>query len=382
MKTKADIVIIGAGMSGCSIAYNLAVRGAKNIVVLEKSFICSGSTGACGAGFRMQWGTEMNCRMSKFSTEFYEHANDILEYDGDIELRQSGYLMIADTEKELVQFEKNVEVQHACGIPSRMVSLAEAKELVPHLNTDVLSGAAYCPKDGFLNPHKTTDAFYKAAKRLGVEFNTFTEVTGIRVEKGRVVGVETNKGYIETRIVVNAANAWSQGIAKMVGLELPLYSERHQILVTEPVEHMQNPMVMAFNLNLYVQQTPHGSFIMGRADSSEPRDLRRTSSWQFLEEMAKTIDNVLPAIGKLRVIRQWAGLYNMSPDRQPIYDKADSVEGFYMAVGFSGHGFMFGPVTGTVMSEMILGLEPTIDASRLRLSRFAEGNLFTEPSVV
>ena len=149
MKNKADIVIIGAGMSGCSIAYNLAVRGAKNIVVLEKSFICSGSTGACGAGFRMQWGTEMNCRMSKFSTEFYEHANEILEYDGDIELRQSGYLMIADTEKELAQFRKNIEVQHACGIPSRMMSLEEAKELVPHLNTDVLSGAAYCPKDGF-----------------------------------------------------------------------------------------------------------------------------------------------------------------------------------------------------------------------------------------
>ena len=168
----------------------------------------------------------------------------------------------------------------------------------------------------------------------------------------------------------------------MVGVELPLYSERHQILVTEPVEHMQDPMVMAFNLNLYVQQTPHGSFIMGRSDSGEPRDLRRTSSWHFLEEMAKTIDNVLPLIGKLRVIRQWAGLYNMSPDRQPIYDKVDSVEGFYVAVGFSGHGFMFGPVTGTVMSEMILGMEPTIDASRLKLSRFAEGNLFTEPSVV
>ena len=182
MKTKADIVIIGAGMSGCSIAYNLAKRGAKNIVVLEKGFICSGSTGACGAGFRMQWGTEMNCRMSKFSTEFFEHANDILEYDGDIELRQSGYLMIADTEKELTQFRKNIEVQHACGIPSRMVSLEEAKEIVPHLNTDILSGAAYCQKDGFLNPHKTTDAFYKAAKRLGVE---------------------TNKGYIETPIVVN-----------------------------------------------------------------------------------------------------------------------------------------------------------------------------------
>jgi sarcosine oxidase subunit beta len=141
-------------------------------------------------------------------------------------------------------------------------------------------------------------------------------------------------------------------------------------------------MVMSFNLNLYVQQSPHGSFIMGRGDPNEPRDLRRTSSWQFLEEMAKTIDLVLPAIGKLRVIRQWAGLYNMTPDRQPIYDKSEQVEGFYMAVGYSGHGFMFGPVTGTVMSEMILGETPTIDVSTLNSRRFAEGKMVTEPSVV
>ncbi len=168
----------------------------------------------------------------------------------------------------------------------------------------------------------------------------------------------------------------------MVGVDIPVYSERHQILVTEPVEPMQGPMVMAFGLNLYVQQSPHGSFIMGRGDENEPRDLRITSSWHFIEEMAKTVDDILPPISKLRVIRQWAGLYNMTPDKQPIYDKAEDVEGFYMAVGFSGHGFMFGPITGVVMSEMILGEEPTIDVSMLNLNRFKTGNLLLEPSVV
>ena len=141
-------------------------------------------------------------------------------------------------------------------------------------------------------------------------------------------------------------------------------------------------MVMSFGLNLYVQQSPHGSFIMGRSDSHEPRDGRVTSSWKFLEEMSKTIVNVLPPIAKLRIVRQWAGLYNMTPDRQPIYEKSDVVDGFYMAIGFSGHGFMFGPVTGAVMSEMVLGETPTIDASNLSLKRFERGEMVFEPSVV
>lgn len=382
MKSKAEVVIIGAGISGCSIAYNLAKKGVKDIVVLDKSYICSGSTGRCGAGVRMQWGTEMNCKIAKKSIEFYEHANEILEYERDVEFKQKGYLLVAHTDHEVEQFKKNIQVQHSCGIPSTMLSLEEAKEIVPYLNTDILKGAAFCNKDGFLNPFHTTDAFYMAAKRLGAEFNTFTEATGIRVEKGKVTGVETNKGFISTKNVVNATNAYAKNICDMVEINVPIYSERHQILATEPVEAMQDPMVMSFGLNFYVQQSPEGSFIMGRGDDKEPRDLRVTSSWQFIEEMAKTIDLILPPISKLRVIRQWAGLYNMTPDKQPIYDKAENVEGFYMALGFSGHGFMFGPITGIVMSEMILKEKPTIDVSMLNLNRFKTGRLLLEPSVV
>ena len=382
MKSKAEVVIIGAGISGCSIAYNLAKKGVKDIVVLDKSYICSGSTGRCGAGVRMQWGTEMNCKIAKKSIEFYEHANEILEYERDVEFKQKGYLLVAHTDHEVEQFKKNIQVQHSCGIPSTMLSLEEAKEIVPYLNTDILKGAAFCSKDGFLNPFHTTDAFYMAAKRLGAEFNTFTEATGIRVEKGKVTGVETNKGFISTKNVVNATNAYAKNICDMVEINVPIYSERHQILATEPVEAMQDPMVMSFGLNFYVQQSPEGSFIMGRGDDKEPRDLRVTSSWQFIEEMAKTIDLILPPISKLRVIRQWAGLYNMTPDKQPIYDKAENVEGFYMALGFSGHGFMFGPITGIVMSELILKEKPTIDVSMLNLNRFKTGRLLLEPSVV
>jgi sarcosine oxidase subunit beta len=382
MKNSADVVIIGGGISGCSIAYNLAKQGMKNIVVIEKDYICSGSTGRCGAGVRMQWGTVMNCTIAKKSIEFFENANEILEYDDDVEFKQSGYLLVASTDKEMDQFRKNIKIQHELGIPSKLLTVQEAKEIVPYLNTDILTGAAFCEKDGFLNPFKTTDAYYKAAKRLGVEFYTYTEVVGIKTEKGKVKGVVTNKGEIATEKIVNATNGWSKQICDMVNIDIPVYSERHQILVTEPVEALQGPMVMSFSLNLYVQQSPHGSFIMGRGDANEPRDLRQTSSWHFMEEMAKTIDNLLPPISNLRVIRQWAGLYNMTPDKQPIYGTVDGLEGFYLALGYSGHGFMFGPVTGIAMSEMILGKEPSIDVSMLNLNRFKTGNMLLEPSVV
>lgn len=382
MKNSADVVIIGGGISGCSIAYNLAKQGMKNVVVIEKNYICSGSTGRCGAGVRMQWGTVMNCTIAKKSIEFFENANEILEYDDDVEFKQSGYLLVASTDKEMEQFKKNIKIQHEVGIPSKLLTVQEAKEIVPYLNTDILTGAAFCEKDGFLNPFKTTDAYYKAAKRLGVEFYTYTEVIGIKTENGKVKGVVTDKGEIATEKIVNSTNGWSKQICDMVNIDIPVYSERHQILVTEPVEAMQGPMVMSFSLNLYVQQSPHGSFIMGRGDANEPRDLRVTSSWHFMEEMAKTIDTLLPPISNLRVIRQWAGLYNMTPDKQPIYGTVDGLEGFYLALGYSGHGFMFGPVTGIAMSEMILGKKPSIDVSMLNLNRFKTGNLLLEPSVV
>lgn len=382
MKKYASVVIIGGGISGCSIAYNLASKGLKNIVVIEKNYICSGSTGRCGAGVRMQWGTEMNCYIAKKSIEFFEQANDILGYKDDIEFKQSGYLLVASTQKEMEQFKSNIKVQHSLGIPSRLLTPKEAKEIVPYLNIKEVKGAAYCEKDGFLNPFKTTDAFYCAAKRLGVEFYTFTQVIDIDLDKNKIKGVKTDKGYISTDVVVNATNAYSKEICDMVNINIPTYSQRHQILVTEPVEPLQGPMVMSFSLNLYIQQSPHGSFIMGRGDNSEPRDLRVTSSWKFLDEMSKSIVNLLPAIGKLRVIRQWAGLYNMTPDKQPIYGTVDEIEGYYLAIGFSGHGFMFGPITGECISDMILKNKPTIDVSMLSLDRFNNGNLILEPSVV
>ncbi len=382
MNKTASIVIIGGGISGVAIAYNLAKKGVKDIVVLEKGYLASGSTGRCGAGVRMQCGTEMNCSFAKYSIDFFEKANEELQYDGDIEFKQGGYLIVASTEKEELQFKKNLELQHRLGIPSKFLTPKEAKEIIPYMDETKITCATFCPKDGHLNPFKTTDAYAKAARRMGVEIMTYTTVTGIKVENGKIAGVETDKGFISTPVVVDAAGGYSKHIGDMAGVDVPLYPERHQILVTEPVAPLQGPMYMSFSLNIYCQQSPEGSFIMGRGDPYEPKEFNIKSSWSFLEEMAETCCTLLPLLKKLNVVRQWSGLYELTPDRQPLYGAVKEVEGFYLACGFSGHGFMFGPATGIVMAETILGQPTTLQIASLDKERFARGEEVWEPSVV
>ncbi len=382
MKKTADVVVIGGGVVGCSIAYHLAKNGCRNVVLLERSFLASGSTGRCGAGVRQQWGTEMNCRLSTGSCRDLENMNEELEYDGDIEFHQGGYLLVAYTEHQVEQFRKNVTLQNSLGIDSRLVTPEEAKEIIPHLNTEGLMAATFYQKDGHANPFHVTRAYAMAAQRLGVEINTYTTVTGIRTESGRVVAVETDKGEISTPVVVDVAGGYAAVVAEMVGLKLPTFSERHQILVTEPVEKMQGPMVMSFHHHVYCQQSPHGSFIMGFGDPNEQPGFNIRSSWQFLKDMAETITWLLPPLADLRIVRQWAGLYHMTPDRQPIFGEAPTVKGFHMALGFSGHGFMIAPMTGRLTAQNILGLPLDMPIDMLGLDRFEKGQLILEPSVV
>ncbi len=369
MRTRADYVIVGGGISGAAIAYNLAKKGETDIVVIEKSYMTAGATGRCGAGVRQQWGTKMNCTIAKMAIEFFENAEEILDYDGDIEFKQRGYLVVASNKDEDEQFAKNVALQNSLGIPTKHLTPKQAQDIVPHLNTENMTSATFCATDGHLNPFTMTDAYYKAARRLGVKIHTGTSVEDIVVENGRVQAVVTDKGTIKTDVVINAAGGYAKQIGDMAGVDIPVFSQNREILVTEPVEPFQNPMVISFSKNIYCQQVPHGAFIMGRGDDREP-GLSTESTWRFLDEMAKTAVGLLPPLGELRVIRQWGGLYNMSPDRQPIISGTDEVQGFYMACGFSGHGFMFAPMTGLLLSELILGEETTVPMDELALSRF------------
>ncbi|HOH17989.1 MAG TPA: FAD-binding oxidoreductase [Bacilli bacterium] len=379
---RANYVIIGAGISGTSIAYHLAKAGETNIVVVDKAYLSNGATGRCGAGVRQQWATKMNCLLAKASVEFFENAQNILNYPDDLEFQQEGYLIVAVNDEEDQHFSKSVDLQNALGIPSRKITKAEAKQIVPHLNTDAIVSATFCPSDGHLNPFKMNDAFYRAAKALGVQFYFFEEVKEIVVINQRIEKLITNKQTIETHNVINAAGGFAHEVGQLAGLDIPVYAEKHEILATEPIEKIQGPMVMSFGKNLYCQQVPHGNFIMGRSTPGIKPSHSIASSWSFLEEMSKTIMEILPLVGNLRVVRQWAGSYNMSPDRQPIIDEAKELPGFYMACGFSGHGFMFSPTTGQLLTEIILKKPLSIDISELSLERFKNATVVAYEKLV
>lgn len=380
MIKKADIVIIGGGVVGCSIAYNLAKLGAKNIILLEKNTLASGATGRCGAGIRQQFGTKMNCILARESIKIFENLSQELEYD--IELNQGGYLILAYTEKEVNQFKKNVALEQSLNIKARFITVEEAKEIVPPLNTEGILAATFCPTDGHANPFKTNFAYAEAAERLGVKIYTFTEVKEIETENHKIVAVNTDKGKVLTPIVVNAAGGYSGIIGKMVGVDIPVYSQRHQILITEPVDPLFRPMLMSFSRNFYCQQTPHGSIIMGFGDPNERKDGDIGSSWQFAQEMAQKMTAVLPLLKEVSMVRQWAGLYNMSPDAQPILGGHPQIEGFYMALGFSGHGFMLAPIASKLIAELILKRKTSLPIDKLDIGRFERGELIIEPSVV
>jgi sarcosine oxidase subunit beta len=375
MPMKANIVIIGGGISGVSIAYNLAKKGVKDIIVFDDNYMTGGATGRCGAGVRQQWGTSMNCQLAKKSVDFFEQAQVELGYHRDVEFKQEGYLIVAVNEKEDQKFSENVKLQQSLGIPARKLTVDEALEIVPHLNRNEIVSATFCPTDGHLNPFLMTDAYYNAAKRLGVEFYYRERVNDIVVENGQITKVITDHFEVETSQVVNAAGGYSKEVGLMAGVDIPVYSENHEILVTEPIEKIQGPMVISFTNNIYCQQVPHGSFIMGRSNPQVEHNHDIGSTHEFLDEMSKTAVNLLPPLGELRVTRQWGGSYNISPDRQPIISETDQLKGFYMACGFSGHGFMFAPMTGLLMSEIILNEPLTIDITDLHIDRFKNNEM-------
>jgi len=374
-----DIIIIGGGIVGSSLAYELNKRGITDVAIIEKSYLSSGSTGRCGAGVRQQWGLEMNCRLAKGSIDIFENLAEELDYD--IEFRQGGYLVMAHDEKQVEQFEKNIELQNSLNIPSRFIDREEAREICPPINTDAFIKATYCPTDGHANPFKTNFAYARAAERLGTKIYKYTEVKDIIVENGQVTGVKTDRGDISSNIVVNASGPWSKQTAEMAGIDIPTYSERHQCLASEPIERLFDTMVISFQSGIYLQQVPHGNFVMGIGEVEEPNH-KTESTWQWLEYFTRELLNVLPSFKDLRIVRQWGGSYNRTPDAAPILGEHSKVKGFYNSVGYSGHGFMIGPMAAVCLSQTIAGEKTTVDIAPLSADRFDKGEYVIEPSVV
>ncbi|MFW5971032.1 MAG: NAD(P)/FAD-dependent oxidoreductase, partial [Desulfovermiculus sp.] len=374
MQNTAEVVIIGGGVHGCSIAYHLAQKGFSDIAVVEKGFLATGGTGRSAAGIRHQFGTEINIRLASESIKMMEQLKEELEYPCDLGFRQGGYMMLAYSESQLKQFEANVELQNKLvNAGSRILSCEEVAAIVPGINThEGLLGASFNAKDGHIDPFHLTLAYAEAARRLGVNFYTQTEVLDVKTTRGKVTGVTTSRGDIDAPVVVNAAGPHGRIIANMVGLDAPMYPERHQILVTEPIEEFLPCMVISLTHGCYCKQTPHGSLLMGVGDPNEVKDFNERSSWQFLQDVAQKVTFHIPVLERLRIVRQWAGLYDNTEDKQAILGET-GVEGFYIDIGWSGHGLQLGPVVGRLMAQKIAGQEPEIDIRAMSIDRFATG---------
>ncbi len=374
---NSDVVIIGGGITGLSTAYYLAKEGIKNITVIEKSYLGSGSTGRCGTGIRQQFTTREHIILMRESVKLWQEWENSLPHP--IHFRQGGYLWLLYTKKELAQYKEYVHLQNILGVDSRIINKEDIKEIVPGIDVSNIPGASWCPSDGNAYPFDTVFSLDAAIRSMGVNVNTFEEVKNIRTKGNRIQKVITDKEEYETHFVVNAAGFGAKRIGEMVNIHLPLTLYRHQIAVSEPIREFIDPMVVKGEL--YFTQTYRGR-IIGGTDLGEKPTENTNSTLQFLEQFAKEVLEVMPMLSSVNIMRQWAGFYVVTPDHHPILGET-GVPGFIVGTGFSGHGFMLGPVVGKLLASYIVhGNMFLPEANNLTLERFEEGKLIEEKAVI
>ena len=381
----AEAVIIGGGINGLAAAYELAKLGLEDVVVVEKNYIGAGSTGRCGGGIRQQWTTEENVRLAQESVTLYENLAAELGYQ--TFFRQGGYLMISEDEGHRPALREAVALQNRCGAPSEFLEPEQCREIVPQLNIDRIRAASFCPKDGTAYPFSVVWGYAKAAHRKGVRIFIKTQVTGIETEGDRVVAVQTDKGRIATSRVVNCAGPWARHLAAQIGVELPNRQERHEIMVSESLKPCLDPMVISITNGIYFSQSMRGEIVGGIGDPEEAQgeglsrfDTR--SQLRFAVRFARALCELFPPAAPLRLMRQWAGMYDVTPDHRPILGGVSGLDGYYHICGFSGHGFMLGPTTAKRMARFITTAQPDEIITSLSLDRFAGGTLQVDAFVV
>ncbi|NJC96199.1 MAG: FAD-binding oxidoreductase [Anaerolineae bacterium] len=378
----ADIVIIGGGVMGASAAYHLAMRGSKNIVLLEKEeFFGTGATGRCAGGVRYQFSTAINVKLSLASLTMIERFKE--EIGQDVNYRQCGYLLVATDEKDAATFRHNVELQNSLGVETQLLSGDEVRERLPLMQFEDAIAGTFNQKDGIVDPNSVVMGYISAAQRLGVKAVNNMEVTGIRLSGDKVEGVETTLGAIETRLILNAAGPWAGQIGALAGVHLPIVPLRRQMFTTDPLKEVPDdfPFVIDFARSLYFHREGEG-LLIGMSNQNEKPGFDQSVDEEFELVNFEAALERLPQLEKASRAAHWAGLYEVTPDAHPIYGKTN-VEGFLLCTGFSGHGFMHGPVSGKLMSELILdGTFSTVDVSMLDLARFDEGRLIKEYNVV
>ncbi len=382
MKQTANTLIVGGGVMGVSTAYHLAARGMKDILLIEKEdFFGAGATGRCAGGVRYQFGTEVNIRLSLASLPMLERFEEEIGYP--IDYRKCGYLFVLTQEEDVAAFRRNLALQHSLGIETQWLDGEEIRRRLPLMRFEDALGGTFGPDDGLVDPNGVVMGYLKAARRLGVRALSGTSVTGFTLKGGRIQTVQTTQGEFAVSRVVNAAGPWAGLVGQMAGLDLPITPIRRQWLTTTPLPEIPAdfPFVIDFAQALYFHREADGLLTgMSNPDERPGFDQGIDPDWE-LTHMEAAIRR-MPLLERAGAVSRVAGLYEVTPDAHPIFG-ATPVENFYLVAGFSGHGFMHGPIAGKLMAEIILdGAAHSVDISALDLARFAEGRQIREYNVV
>ncbi len=383
----ADVVIVGGGIVGSSIAWHLAEAGCRNVLVIEReSSQGKGSTGKSMGGVRAQFSTPVNIQMSLYSIPFYAEFDERLGHPAGY--RPQGYLFLATKPAHLDYLRTNMAKQQALGLKTvRMMEAQEIRSMLPQLRSDDVLGGSFCSTDGFVDPYSAMNGFMASAVEKGVTLWKKTEVTAVTIDEQGISGVETTRGPVGTRTLINAAGAWAAGVARMAGVDLPVEPLRRMLVPSEPFDDFPHtsPMVIDMSNGFHFRPESRG-FLLAWNDPEEKAGFNDTFEPAFIEKILVRAANRVPVFENLAINpkRAWAGLYEMSPDHHAILGPAPQVSGLFLANGFSGHGVMHAPSTGKILSDLILEGKTAIvdDVSVLALDRFAKGALIHETALL
>jgi sarcosine oxidase subunit beta len=366
----ADVVIVGGGAIGTSIAYHLPRRGVRDVVVLERESVGAGSTSKAAGGIRVQFGTRVEIEFSLRSVAFFERFE--AEMGVPCDYRREGYLFLLADAAQLARFQRNVDLQRSLGADVRLVSPAEAQAIAPDVRVDDLVGAAWGPGDGHASPHDVVQAYAARARASGVRILEGVAVTAIERSGDRVAAVETSRGRIATGRVVNAAGPQAASIGRLVGLDLPVDPRRRHIFVTDPFDGVRHPLPLVIDVTTgFYCRSEQRTILMSPGDVGPAGEPAASVDWAMLEPtVAKAVRRV-PALEEARIRHAWAGLRPLTPDEHAILDWAPGVEGMLLAVGFGGHGFQHSPAAGEAAAELLVDGRTTVDIRDLRVGRFA-----------
>jgi sarcosine oxidase subunit beta len=381
MTGAADVVIIGAGIMGVSTAYHLARRGAGRIVVLERDTVCSGSTALASGGIRHQYASRIGIELTRQSIVTYEGF--AAEFGVDPQFRQHGYLILVTTEAELAAAERNVALQRSLGVDVRLLLPDDIRHLFPYLRADDLRGATYSPRDGYADPYLACTAIAARARALGVVIESGCEVVGFARSDSGIRGVTTRAGAITAPVIVVATGAWSGVMGQLAGVDIPVLPKRRSKFITEPLPADRIPEVTPFVIDPHqgISLRREGpAILLGSGRPDEPSTFDTTPDATLVEPLVERAVHRAPALAEARLMRAWVGLYEMTPDQSGIVSAVPEIQGLYVIAGFSGHGFMHGPIAGQLMAELITqGRATTVDIAPLALARFRTGQTTPEP---